>query len=277
MKCRELTAILEKIAPLQCACDWDNVGLLAGRSGKNIKKVYIALDATDDVIEEAIRWGADLLLTHHPLIFKPLKKVNDEDFIARRVLKLIQNDLCYYAMHTNFDCAPGCMADAAADRLGLMGLGVLEEEGRLYRESCSGGSCGQEEVPYGIGKTGYLRKEMTVRELALLVKEQFGLPFVTIYGENAIDKKVRFIAISPGSGKSLLRPAMEAGVQVLITGDMGHHEGLDAAAEGMALIDAGHYGLEYLFQDFMENYLKEKTGSCLEIRKALVQFPAKLV
>lgn len=109
MKCSEVIEVLGRLAPESCACDWDNPGLLAGRSDKEVKKIYIALDATDQVVEAAIKGGADMLLTHHPLIFKAIKKVNDQNFITRRLVKLIQADISYYAMHTNFDAAPGCM------------------------------------------------------------------------------------------------------------------------------------------------------------------------
>ena len=119
MKCSELIEVLKGLAPEDCACEWDNPGLLAGRSDKEVKKVYIALDATDQVVEAAIEAGAHMLLTHHPLIFKAIKQVNDQNFITRRLVKLIQSDISYYAMHTNFDAAPGCMADLAARRLGL--------------------------------------------------------------------------------------------------------------------------------------------------------------
>jgi len=178
MRCDELIKKLEQLAPPVCACDWDNVGLLAGRSNKEVKKVFIALDATDEVVENAVLWGADLLITHHPLIFKPLYKINDKDFISRRIIKLICNDISYYAMHTNFDAAPGCMADVAAEKLGLTDLKVLEKEGVMLKESDEG----PKETVYGIGKSGYLKKEMTVREIAALVKERFQLPFVTVYG-----------------------------------------------------------------------------------------------
>ncbi|MEY8352310.1 Nif3-like dinuclear metal center hexameric protein [Lachnospiraceae bacterium 54-53] len=273
MRCSELTKKLEQLAPPECACDWDNVGLLAGRSDKEINKVFIALDATDEAVEEAVLWGADLLLTHHPLIFKPLKKINDQDFIARRIMKLIRNDISYYAMHTNFDAAPGCMADAAAEKLGLKELAVLEKEGVMPVKT----EDGLKEMPYGIGKTGHLKEKMTVKELAVFVKERFQLPFLTLYGEEAPGEKVEFIGISPGSGGSMIRPALEAGVQVLITGDIGHHNGIDAAANHMAVMDAGHYGLEYLFLDFMEEYLNEEAGEHLEIRKEEVAFPETLI
>ena len=93
MKCSEIIEGLQRLAPESCACDWDNPGLLAGRSDKEVKKIYIALDATDQVVEDAVQWGADMLLTHHPLIFKAIKKVNDGNFITRRLVKLIQADI----------------------------------------------------------------------------------------------------------------------------------------------------------------------------------------
>ena len=129
MRCRELLKRLEELAPAEYACDWDNPGFLAGRADKEIHKVFVALDATDEAVDQAIEEKADLLLTHHPLIFKALKKVNDEDFVSRRILRMIQADLCYVAMHTNFDSAPGCMADLAAERLGLLAEAPLEVTG----------------------------------------------------------------------------------------------------------------------------------------------------
>ena len=158
MKCSEIIEGLQRLAPESCACDWDNPGLLAGRSDKEVKKIYIALDATDQVVEDAVQWGADMLLTHHPLIFKAIKKVNDGNFITRRLVKLIQADISYYAMHTNFDAAPGCMADMAAARLGLTECEPLDPMGELDMDG--------ESVPYGVGKRGTLEQPVTVRELA---------------------------------------------------------------------------------------------------------------
>lgn len=124
MECKKVIEILEKQSPKSYACDWDNVGLLVGREDKEIQKIYIALDATDEVIEEAIANGADMLLTHHPMIFKGMKRVTQEDFIGRRIIRLIQNDMVYYAMHTNFDVMG--MADLAADYLEISDTRVLE-------------------------------------------------------------------------------------------------------------------------------------------------------
>lgn len=262
MRVKEWMEHLEMLAPVSLACEWDNPGLLAGRGDKEVRKVLIALDATDQVVDMAVEEGADLLLTHHPLIFQAVKKVNDQDFIGRRLVKLIQADISYYAMHTNFDAAPGCMADLAAERLSLSDTVPLEIMGETKG------------IPYGIGKAGNLSKELTLRDLADKVKERFGLLSVTVYGAEQSKEPVKRIAICPGSGKGMTEAAIKAGAQVLITGDMGHHDGIDAAAEGLAIMDAGHYGLEHIFVDFMEEYCIKHMGSSVEIQKAPIQFPS---
>lgn len=266
MKCSEFIKRLELLVPLSYACDWDNCGLLAGRGDKEVKKVLVALDATDEVIEDAIEKQADILLTHHPLIFKPLKQVNDQDFISRRILKLIQNDINYYAMHTNFDSVPGGMADLAAGLINLTDISVLNPEGETG-----------EGIPYGIGAFGFLEQPVSLRELAKQVKEAFHLPFVTVYGLEQVTEPISRVAITPGSGKQMISFAQALGAQVFITGDMGHHEGIDAVAGGMAVIDGGHYGLEHIFMSHMEWYLKEQIDSSLEVMKAKLQFPGAVL
>jgi len=261
MRCDNIIKKLERLAPVSYACEWDNPGLLAGRREKEVEKVFLALDATDEVIDQAVKRGTDLLITHHPLIFKPMKKINDDDFIGRRVLKLIQNDISYYAMHTNFDIAPGCMADLAAERLKLGDRSVLEP------------SVEHEGEVYGVGKTGRLPWKMSLEELGAYVKGAFQLPFVTVYGLRELTGPIERVAVSPGAGGSMVKHGIKAGAQVLITGDIGHHDGIDAVANGMAVIDAGHYGLEHLFMDFMEEYLRDEYGEELIVEKMAVSYP----
>ena len=133
MICREIIKEIEARFPKHYAMEWDNVGLQVGRSDKEVKRIYLALDATDEVIEEAADWGADMLITHHPMIFKAMKKINDEDFIGRRVLKLIRDDISYYAMHTNYDVMG--MAELAGKVLELSEPEVLEVTGSMHSES----------------------------------------------------------------------------------------------------------------------------------------------
>ena len=260
MECKKVIELLEKQSPKSYACDWDNVGLLVGREDKEIQKIYIALDATDEAIEEAIANGADMLLTHHPMIFKGMKRVTQEDFIGRRIIRLIQNDMVYYAMHTNFDVMG--MADLAADYLGISDTRVLE--------ITSVSETGEE----GIGRYGSLKKEMTVRECCEEVKQAFSLENVKVFGD--LERKVKTAAISPGSGKSVISNALQAGVDVLITGDIDHHEGIDAVAQNMTVIDAGHYGVEHIFIPYMEQYLKREVKE-LEIAVQPLTFPFQII
>ena len=243
MRCADVIRKLEELSPLAYAESWDNPGLLAGRTDKEIKRIYIAVDATTEAIAEAESVGADMLLTHHPLIFKGIKKVNSEDFIGRRILTLLQDDMCYYAMHTNFDVMG--MADAAADELKLQNREVLDItfEDDIAKE--------------GFGRLGDLPYPMTVDECAAYVKERFHLQAVKVFGQGS-QQLVR-AAISPGSGKSMIAPALGKGADVLITGDIDHHEGIDAVEQGMAVIDAGHYGLEKIFVPYLQEYLKRET------------------
>ncbi|MDE5699515.1 MAG: Nif3-like dinuclear metal center hexameric protein [Lachnospiraceae bacterium] len=256
MKCYEVIEKLEALSPTAFAEEWDNIGLLAGRRDKEVGTVYIALDATDDVIDEAVRLGADLLLTHHPLIFRKLGRVNTDDFIGRRVCELIRNDISYYAMHTNFDVMG--MADAAADELLLRDRQVLNitYEDDIAKEGC--------------GRVGKLEKRMRVAELAEFVKEKFHVPNVRVFGD--LGDIVETAAVMPGSGGSYIRDALNAGADVMITGDVDHHEGIDAVAQGIAVIDAGHYGIEKLFVPYMEEFIRRELSG-IQIYKAAVKEP----
>lgn len=266
MKCSEIIKILETLSPRSMACDWDNPGLLAGRSGKEVKTIFLAVDATDSVIEQAEQAGADMILTHHPLIFKGIKQVSDQNFIGRRVLRMIQDDISYYAMHTNFDAAPGCMADLAAKKLGLTDCEVLEKMGET-------------------GRRHFLRNRMhwTLRTAddaagsAEQVKEAFGLPYAAVFGELDGKAVIQKAAVCPGAGGSTMGEALAAGAQVCITGDISHHEGIDAVAQGMAVIDAGHYGIEHIFTEFMEKYLMRKLGDAVKVVREKPAFPIQIV
>jgi len=256
MKCYEIIEKLESLAPITFAEEWDNVGLLVGRRDKEVKTIYIALDAVDEVIEEAVRLGTDLLLTHHPLIFKKLGRINTDDFIGRRIYGLIRNDISYYAMHTNFDVMG--MADAAADALALTDRQVLNV---TYENECSKEGC---------GRVGKLEQGMCVAELAEFVKKRFHVPNVRVFG--SLENLVETAAVMPGSGGSYIRDALNAGADVIITGDIDHHEGIDAVAQGIAVIDAGHYGIEKLFIPYMEEFVKKELPQ-LQVCKAEIKEP----
>ncbi|MCR5546484.1 MAG: Nif3-like dinuclear metal center hexameric protein [Lachnospiraceae bacterium] len=243
----ELVELLEEIAPSKDALEWDNVGLLVGDRDWKVTKVYIALDATDEVIDHAIEKGADMIITHHPLIFSKMNRVVANDFIGRRVIKLIEHHIAYYAMHTNFDIHG--MGELAEKRLGLshtIALDPCEIDGEV-------------DVNTGIGRLGSLLDEtVTLKEYALRVKEAFRLPYVQVFGDE--NQVIGTVAISPGSGKSEIDQAIRFGADVLVTGDIDHHSGIDAVARNLSIIDAGHYGIEHIFIEHIAMYLKGKTA-----------------
>lgn len=130
MVCKEVTDIIEQRYPREYALEWDNVGLLAGRDDKEVRSIYLALDATDEVIRGAKEQRADMLVTHHPLIFGGMKRIVNQDFIGRRILELIRHDISYYAMHTNYDVLG--MADLAGRMMNLRRSEILEVTGEGF-------------------------------------------------------------------------------------------------------------------------------------------------
>lgn len=251
VRCQDLIEKIEERYPRIYACDWDNVGLLAGDRDQEVKTVYIALDATDEVIEKALKAKSDLLLTHHPMIFGSIKSVTTDDYVGERLIRLIRGNISYYAMHTNYDVMG--MAELAASFLKLTDTFVLEEvfDGE------------------GIGRVGRLPGAMTLEECAKLVKERFHLPNVKVFGD--LNKIVRIAALSPGAGKSMAKPALMSGADVLITGDIDHHTGIDMDDCGMAIIDAGHYGIEHIFIEDMKEFLEKHFSEISVYTEAICQ------
>lgn len=242
MDCGYLMERLEELSPKSYAEEWDNVGLLVGRPDKEVNTVYIALDATDEVIDAAIECEADMLITHHPMIFKPQKTIRADHFIGRRILKLAKFDISYYAMHTNFDVMG--MADACADEIDLLDRDVLDV---TYEDEI-----GTE----GLGRIGRLPESMSLYELCDYVKDRFDIETVKVFGD--LDRIVDIAAIAPGSGKSMVNAAIKKGADVIITGDIDHHEGIDSVAQGLCIIDAGHFGIEKIFVPYMEEFIRRE-------------------
>lgn len=254
MKAYELISWLEKRYPADAAEEWDNVGLLTGEDTNEISHVFVALDLTEETLDEAIEAGADMIITHHPMIFTGLKKINNHSFTGKKIIKLIQKGIVYYAMHTNYDVLG--MADLSADYTRMHNTRVL-----CVTEERNGET-------QGFGRVGELEKEMTLREYAQLIRESLKLNEVKVYGD--LDSKVKCAAVCTGSGKSMIGDAIRAGADVYVTGDIDHHTGIDAVAQGLALIDAGHYGTEYVFMDAMKKELAQAFSdlkiSCAEVK-----------
>lgn len=252
MKCKDIVAILEQLAPASLACSWDNTGLLLGSYEKEVKKILVTLDVTDEVVEQALLWNADMIVSHHPLIFSSMKRITTDTMNGRRIWKLIGADIAYYAMHTSFDAAPQGMGWLAATRLGLVDLKPLDEA--------------------GIGMVGNLTKQMTCKEFVQVVKDIFEIPAVAVYESNRYNmgsqELIKRVALCPGSGKEYIPVAIKEGAQVYITGDLGHHNGLDAREMGLTVIDASHYHMEKMFVPYVSMYLQEEIED-VEVKEVL--------
>ena len=246
MRCDDILKKLEEEYPLDCAEEWDNPGLLVGRRNRDVRRVFVALDATEDTIREAIDAEADLMITHHPLLFHSIKEVNDDTFTGRRILALIEHEISYYAMHTNFDVLG--MAYINEKQLELQDTHVLD----ATRES--------DGIVEGIGRVGFLPEAMNLTAVADYVREHMHLDAVRCYGpdpkEESEPTMISRIAVCGGSGKSVIDAAIEEKAQVLVTGDIDYHTALDAMARGLCIIDAGHYGTEYVFISYMKKKLE---------------------
>ena len=211
MNCRELITFLETEVPLETAEGWDNPGFLVGDKDKEIKKVLVVLDITNEVVDYAIDQKADFILAHHPIIFSKINKCTSDDFLQKKLLKLIRH----------------------------------VELSKSHNEKAFG---------KGIGIVAKIEDEISVGEYAKKVKEAFSLENVMVFGN--LDTKISKLAVVPGSGRSMISEAKSTGADVFLTGDIGHHEGLDAVDMGMCVIDAGHYGLEQVFIDDMKDLIR---------------------
>ena len=246
MKCSNLIEILEKFAPLYLAESWDNPGLIIGRREKEIKKVMVALDVTDSVIDEAVEKKSDIIVTHHPLIFKPVKNINDVSPVGNKILRLIENNINHYAMHTNLDTAFGGTNDTLCKLIGLKDIEPLTV------------SCQQNELPNGLGRMGYLPKKMKFSDFAEYIKKTLNLDCLTIVGDK--NKIISKVGLCTGAGFEFIDSALACNCDIYITSDVKFHEAQRAIDMGMCLIDATHYGTENIIVPVICNYISKNAN-----------------
>ena len=225
----DILSYLETLAPRSMKMDWDNVGLLCGSRKTEVSKVLVALDPFEGVCNEAAAWGADLIVTHHPLIFQALKSVTDETPIGRSIQLLCRNGISAINAHTNLDCAPGGVNDRLASALGLEEIQVIDPMGTDEN--------GQE---WGLLRKGTVQ-EQALSDFLPTVKTALGCE-----GLRYVDggKPVRTVAVGGGACASELMDAYRAGCDTFVTSDVKYNQFWDAKDLGMNLIDAGHFYTE---------------------------------
>ena len=212
---------IETLAPRELKMDWDNVGLNCGSRNAPVRKIMVALDPFEHVCNEAIAWQADLLVTHHPLIFRPLPMITDDAAITRGLMELIRHNIGHICAHTNLDCAPGGVNDALAAVLGLENVQPLGAYGGMMRYG---------DVP-----------EQSLTQFLGFVKEQLHCDGLR-YCDGG--KPVRKVAVGGGSCSDGLYDALQAGCDTFVTSDVKYNGFWDAKEQGLSLIDAGHFHTE---------------------------------
>lgn len=225
----DILKYVETLAPRDMKMDWDNVGLLCGSRTTAVTKVLVALDPFEHVVNEAADWGAELIVTHHPIIFQPMKSVTDETSIGRGIMKLCQNGISAINAHTNLDQAPGGVNDVLAHALGLEEISVVNPNGTDENGN-----------DWGLLRCGQAHEQPLEAFLAT-VKEKLGAN-----GLRYVDggKSVHKVAVGGGSCASGMLEALDAGCDTFVTADIKYNQFWDAQDLGLNLIDAGHFHTE---------------------------------
>lgn len=343
----------EAWVPRKLASEWDNVGLQVGSLSQPVTNILVTLDVTEEVIEEALKSGANLIISHHPLIFRPLKQINYHDPKGKIIQKLIKHDLTVYSAHTNLDVTFGGVNDLLAEKLGLQKTKILvpEMEEPFYKlyvyvpetdvdqvdqaltevgigqlgdyKQCSFRAKGtgtftpmenanpylgeqnkreyvdevkleylmhqslrakaiqaiikshpyeepaydlielkNDGIQYGLGRVGTLEEAISLKQLAINLKEIFQLEGLRVSG--ALENQVKKVAILGGSGEKYYPYAKRMGADVFITGDVSFHFAQDAEATGLSIIDPGHH-IEQIMVEAVATYLRRKVDASIQV------------
>ena len=224
MTITQLYEILEKSAPRALSADWDNDGFAClPDPAKEVKRVLIALDATEEAVDLAIKEGFDLLLTHHPLLFRGVKELTPARCVPRKLLKLAQNGVAALSLHTRLDAAEGGVNDVLAALLGLKDVKPFAPEGE---PTC--------------GRIGKLQAPVDVEAFSHTVCHLLDAPCVNFVGKG----KVQTVAVLGGEGGDFVDAARAAGAELFLAGRIGYHRMLDAAEDGLCVMEAGHFYTE---------------------------------
>lgn len=244
-----LTAV-ESIAPAALAEEWDNIGLQAGSRQWPVKRVLTALDPTAEVIREARNRKADVLVTHHPLIFSPLRALDLDTPPGKLLQELVCHHIAVISAHTNLDSVQGGVNDILASCLAVKGLTVLQPAA--------------EDAYCGLGRIGNLPERSTLANLAAAIKSRMEIPHIRFAGDPQLP--VDRVALCSGSGASLLRTFLASDAQVYVTGDVRYHDAREVEAYGRGIIDIGHYESEHiLLQSFAKQLTDQMSASGMDV------------
>jgi len=238
MQVRDVIAVLEDFAPLSLQEKWDNSGLCVGSPSQEVHGILLGFDCTPDLIDEAVASGADMVITHHPLIFRGVDKIRPEDPVGLTIIKAIRAGVAVYATHTPSDKVLEGVSGAMARRLGLRDIEVLEPE---------------TESDKGFGAVGNLPESLSYDEAAALVRKTFGLS--VIRASKRISGAISRVAMCGGSGSSLIGAAKASGAQLYLCGDVSYHYFF--TTDDFVIMDIGHFESEVEIVSVLNSLLRK--------------------
>lgn len=246
IRLQDVVAFLREFAPPELAEDWDNVGLLIGDPADEVRSALTCLTLTPNVAEEAITRGAQLIVTHHPVLFRPVQRLTAETSEGRMLLSLIRAGISVYSPHTSYDSAADGINAQLARMLGLKDVRPLRPKEMLANES----------LPIGSGRWGYLPDSMSLGELIERIKPALRVSTVQFVG--GLNRPIRKLGIACGAAAEFLRDAAQSGCEALLTGEARFHSCLEAEAAHIALILPGHFATERPAMEQLANVLQAR-------------------
>lgn len=225
---------MEEFAPLSLQEAWDNAGLIVGSPDNSVRKALLTLDVTEEVVDEAIACGADIIISHHPLLFSGIKKITGKSYVERALMKAITNNILIYASHTNIDAAEGGVSYKMGEKIGLESIRPL--------------------MPSGLGVIGELKEPQSLNRFITILKKKFEAPMVR-YTE--IEGKIARIALCGGAGAEFIENAIAAGADAYVSGDFKYHD-FFKGEKRISLVDIGHFESEQYTLEIFYDILSKK-------------------
>ena len=247
VKIKEVIDALEKFAPLPLQESYDNAGLQVGLTEAEVSGALLCLDVTENVLNEAIKLGCNLIVAHHPLIFNKLSQISDKDYIQRIVIKAIKNDIVIVAMHTNIDAAAGGVNFKIAEKIDLQNVRFL---GKTQSVQTNNG-----EVIGGLGVIGELTKPLAADDFVLLLKQTFNIECVQ--ANQLLRRPIKQVALCGGAGAFLLKTAINEGADAFITGEMHYHD-FFGYEQQIQICSIGHYQSEQFTTEVFKSIIESQ-------------------
>ena len=224
VKVQSIAEIMNRIAPRQLAEDWDNVGLLVGNYDSEVEKIFVCLDVTEETVQSAVDFRADLIISHHPVIFRAVKNFRTDLPLGKKLETLIKNNISVFSAHTNLDSAEGGVNDVLAAKIGLIDVKPFDEEN------------------FSLGRIGYLKNKMDAETFAKHIAKSLNIDVRLI---DAGDFTIEKVGVCGGAGSEFISKAKFLGAQAFVTGDVKYHEAQNAVDNKIHVVDAGHFATEF--------------------------------